>query len=228
MCVYICPDEFEDSTAGTVMNAYMQRIGKFWICIAEKDYYIYVLFYHSCMRDFLLKVSKLSEKGVNLMFHQDHNKTFYEHGIRHQINLGNWNTTIAQYCPNEGNINDFKFGVPVFMSSKVYKRLDNEWIASTTTDRTDCISSVQLNGNHKTYVGVCVEIDLDNNSITFGSHGDFMFNVENSSLHEVGDVILYDGRILEDDLTVTSLLLQSVVGKITSIIDDYTVSVFKD
>ena len=55
-----------------------------------------------------------------------------------------------------------------------------------------------------------------------------MFNVEDTTLYEVGDVVLYDGRILEDDLTITSALLQSVVGKITAIIDEHTLAVFKD
>ena len=95
-------------------------------------------------------------------------------------------------------------------------------------DRKDCISSVQLTGNHKTYLGVIVDIDKENNSITFASHGDFMFNVEESNLYEVGDVVLYDGRILEDDIIVTSAHLQSVVGKITAIIDERTLALFKD
>ena len=55
-----------------------------------------------------------------------------------------------------------------------------------------------------------------------------VFNVEESNLYEVGDVVLYDGRILEDDIIVTSAHLQSVVGKITAIIDERTLALFKD
>ena len=137
------------------------------------------------------------------------------------------NTTITHYAPIEGNIDDFKVGLPVFASGKVFNRVQNEWIPSTVNDRKDCISSVQLTGNHKTYLGVIVDIDKENNSITFASHGDFMFNVEESNLYEVGDVVLYDGRILEDDIIVTSAHLQSVVGKITAIIDEHTLAIFK-
>ena len=114
------------------------------------------------------------------------------------------------------------------MSGKVYKQINSEWIPSTTSDRTDCICSVINVGNHKTFVGVVVSIDESNKSLTYASHGDFMLNVDDTTLYEVGDVVLYDGRILEDDLTITSALLQSVVGKITAIIDEHTLAVFKD
>ena len=140
----------------------------------------------------------------------------------------NSSTTITHYAPIEGDIDEFKVGLPVFASGKVFNRVQNEWIPSTVNDRKDCISSVQLMGNHKTYLGVIVDIDKENNSITFASHGDFMFNVEESNLYEVGDVVLYDGRILEDDIIVTSAHLQSVVGKITAIIDEHTLALFKN
>ena len=47
-------------------------------------------------------------------------------------------------------------------------------------------------------------------------------------VYNFGDVVLYDGRILEDDIIVTSAHLQSVVGKITAIIDERTLALFKD
>ena len=137
------------------------------------------------------------------------------------------NTTITHYAPIEGDIT-FKIGSPVFFSGKVYKQNNEKWELSTTSDRTDCICSVINVGNHKTFAGVVVSIDESKNSLTFASHGDFMFNVEDTNLYEVGDVILYDGRILEDDLTITSALLQSVVGKITAILDEHTLAIFKD
>ena len=136
-------------------------------------------------------------------------------------------TTITHYAPIE-NDESFELGSPCFMSGKVYNRNDNKWIPSTAADRTDCICSVVNSGNHKSFVGVVVSIDEQNKSLTYASHGDFMFNVEDTSLYEVGDVVLYDGRILEDDLTITSALLQSVVGKITAIIDEHTLAIFKD
>ena len=139
----------------------------------------------------------------------------------------NGSNTITHLAPIEGN-STFTIGSSAFMSGKVYKRINDEWISSTPDDRTDCICSVVNAGNHKSFVGVVVSIDEENHSLTFASQGDFMFNVDDTSLYEIGDVILYDGCILEDDLTVTSKLHQSIVGKITSIIDEHTLAVFRD
>ena len=65
-----------------------------------------------------------------------------------------------------------------------------------------------------------------NKSITFASHGDFMFNVDDSSSYEVGDVVLYDGRILDENVTLTLKLQKSIVGTISGIIDENTVAIF--
>ena len=114
------------------------------------------------------------------------------------------------------------------MSGKVYKRVDGLWIESTTSDRTDCICSVISTGNYKSFVGVVTSIDEKNNSLTFGTHGDFMFNVDDASLYEVGDVVLYDGRILDDNVTPTLKLQRSIVGTISAIIDEHTVAIFRE
>ena len=140
----------------------------------------------------------------------------------------NQSQTITHYAPVEGDIKDFVVGVPVFMSGKVYNRINESWIESKVNDRQDCICSVMISGNEKNYVGVIVGVDEKNKSITFASHGDFMFNVDNSSSYEVGDVVLYDGRILDENVTLTLKLQQSIVGKITSIIDENTVAIFRD
>ena len=139
----------------------------------------------------------------------------------------NPSNTITHYAPIEGDINDFVIGLPVFMSGKVYKRINETWIPSTNEDRQDCICSVMIEGNEKNYVGVIVSIDEKNNSITFGSHGDFMFNVDDSSTYEIGDVVLYDGRILDENVTLTLKLQRSIVGTITSIIDEHAVAIFR-
>ena len=93
--------------------------------------------------------------------------------------------TVCHLAPIEGDIT-FKIGSPVFFSGKVYKQNNEKWELSTTSDRTDCICSVINVGNHKTFAGVVVSIDESKNSLTFASHGDFMFNVEDTTLYEVG------------------------------------------
>ena len=148
----------------------------------------------------------------------------------------NSSQTITHYAPVEGDIKDFVVGVPVFMSGKVYKRDESEplvrgskslWIESTNNDREDCICSVMINGNEKNYVGVVVDVDEKNNSVTFATHGDFMFNVDDSNNYEVGDVVLYDGRILDENVTLTLKLQRSIVGTISGIIDENTVAIFR-
>ena len=144
--------------------------------------------------------------------------------------------TITHYAPIEGdikaqgaadNVHDFVVGSPCFMSGKVYKRENDEWIPSTVNDRQDCICSVMIEGNEKNYVGVIVEVDEKNKSVTFATHGDFMFNVDDSNSYEVGDVVLYDGRILDYNVTLTLNLQRSIVGTISGIIDENTVAVFR-
>ena len=137
-------------------------------------------------------------------------------------------TTITHYCPIEGNIEDFKLGFPVFMSGNVYKRNGNEWIPSTNDDTEDCICSVVNTGDHKTFVGVITKIDEKNNSLWFASHGDFLFSVDDSTDYEIGDVILYNGMILDEDITLTLKHQRSIVGVVSAIIDKHTVSIFRE
>ena len=85
-----------------------------------------------------------------------------------------------------------------------------------------------INGTEKNYVGVIVEVDEKNNSVKFATHGDFMFNVDDSNNYEVGDVVLYDGRILDENVILTLKLQRSIVGTISGIIDENTVAIFRD
>ena len=140
------------------------------------------------------------------------------------------NTTITHFAPIDENesIDSFNIGSPCFMSGKVYKQYDNKWIPSTTSDRTDCICSVVNTGDHKTFAGVVVSVDKNNNSLTFASHGDFLFSVDDSTDYEIGDVILYNGMILDEDITLTLKHQRSIVGVDSAIIDEHTVSIFRE
>ena len=116
------------------------------------------------------------------------------------------NTTITHYCPIEAGkrIDDYEVGKPVFLSGHVYKQVNCQttdscgnkvsWISSTSNDSTDCISSVKINGSWKEYVGIITSINNKNNTITFGSHGDMLFKVDDASIYQIGDVVLYYGR----------------------------------
>lgn len=139
------------------------------------------------------------------------------------------NTTITHYAPvSESDINNYKLGYPVFMSGLVYKYVNNEWKEVSNSDTTDCICSVKTNGTYKEFVGIIVSIDVDNNCVTFATHGDYLFHVDSSNNYKIGDVITYDGNVVDDEITMTVKLSKSIIGKVSSIIDNNTIAVFKD
>ena len=103
----------------------------------------------------------------------------------------------------------------------------NNWIQSTPTDTTDCICSCITTGNSKTFAGIITSIDSKNNSITFSTHGDYLFKVSDSSKYSIGDTICYDGSVVDENTTPTIAIQHSIIGKVSSIVDDKTLSIFK-
>ena len=137
------------------------------------------------------------------------------------------NTTITHYAPIEEPIANYQIGHPTFMSGKVYKRVENNWTLSTSTDSTDCICSCITHGTSKTFAGIITSIDSKNKSITFATHGDYLFKVSNSSKYNIGDTICYDGSVIDVNTTPTIAIQQSIIGKVSSIIDSTTLAIFK-
>ena len=137
------------------------------------------------------------------------------------------NTTITHYAPIEEPIANYQIGHPTFMSGKVYKRVENNWTLSTSSDTTDCICSCITHGTSKTFIGVITSIDAKQNSITFATHGDYLFKVSNSSKYNIGDAICYDGSVIDVNTIPTIAIQQSIIGKVSSIVDDKTLAVFK-
>ena len=83
-------------------------------------------------------------------------------------------------------------------------------------------------------------IKINNDTIDFATHGDYIFKVDNNTaehqttsgnmkLYEIGDEIMYDGRIIDPEHPLTRKLEKMIVGTITCIPEDNTdyVSVFK-
>ena len=136
-------------------------------------------------------------------------------------------TTITHYAPIEEPIANYQIGYPTFMSGKVYKRVENNWIQSAPNDSTDCICSCITTGTSKTFAGVITSIDVEKNSITFATHGDYLFKVNDSSKYNVGDTICYDGSVMAENTVPTIAISQSIIGRVSSIIDSTTLSVFK-
>ena len=152
------------------------------------------------------------------------------------------NTTITHNAPLEESVNNYEIGTPVFMSGMVYNLKDNIYINETTS--TDCIPSVKSSGTYKEFIGICVnkhksgdkvtigdvmkkDIIINQDTIDFATHGDYYFKVNDSSKYSIGDTILFDGTIVNDDLPITNKITKSIVGTITGKINQNYVSVFK-
>lgn len=82
-------------------------------------------------------------------------------------------------------------------------------------------------------------IKINNNTIDFATHGDYIFKIQNNIEHEItsggsrmyqiGDEILYDGTIIDQNYPITRLQENNSVGIITYIPEDNTdyISIFK-
>ena len=139
----------------------------------------------------------------------------------------NGSKTITHYAPIEEDVTNYTIGKPVFMSGKVYKRIDDKWIPSTSEDTEDCISSVLSSGTYKTYVGIITRIDEATKSITFATHGDYLFTVDDSAKYSIGDTVCYDGSVVLDSTIPTVQIQSSIIGKVSSIVDGTHIAVFK-
>lgn len=154
------------------------------------------------------------------------------------------NTTITHNAPIEENIDDFIIGAPVFTTGKIYNYDSStmEYVLGSNSP-TDCISSVKPEGTYREYLGICVgkhspgetvtigdvmkhDVIINQYTIDFATHGDFHFRVTDSSYYDIGDIVLYDGTKLGTG-PMTIEMFQSIVGKVTGIIDKNTLAVFK-
>ena len=143
--------------------------------------------------------------------------------------------TIIHNMPYDGNINEINIGDPVFKSSfdkniyyiekskngkyKFTPITNTETLLKHSTDQLFKVGRIPNNN----FVGVITKIfkNVDNksvyeeNTVQFASHGDFLFKVEDNSIYEVGDIINYNGMIINDDNYVENK--DKIVGKITNI-----------
>ena len=113
------------------------------------------------------------------------------------------------------------------MTGNVFKQVGNKWIPSTESDTKDCISSVKSSGTYREYLGIIVEVNLTDQCVTFMTHGDALFRVDDSDLYELGDVVLFDGRVLDENYIPSSKILRSIVGTVSGIISKTMLAVFK-
>ena len=128
------------------------------------------------------------------------------------------------------------------MSGKVYKLIDGKYV--DRTDTTDCIPSVKAEGKYKEYLGIIVakhkagetvtvgdvvkqDVIIDQDTIDFATHGDFYLEVNDASSYKVGDTILYNGDIVNDEEPMTNKIQRMIAGVITAIVGASTLAIFK-
>ena len=180
----------------------------------------------------VLSVKLDTSRTFSLMFPKDSNLFRFQ-----TITNGAWHTvvgttsasqTITHEAPYVGEPDEYTVGDPVFATGRVCKfdMMTNEW--TTETGPTDCICEVKPEGTVGEYMGICVGFNEDTKSLIFATHGDYYFNVADSSKYKVGDIILLDGSVLKDDMALTGKVMKMIVGRVTAKINKYTVAVLKD
>lgn len=154
--------------------------------------------------------------------------------------------TITHNAPINEPLESFQIGMPVFTTGLVHHfDYDNGIYKPGGGSPIDCITSMKTSGSYKQYMGICVakhdkgdeievgealktKIVMKQPTIDFATHGDYYFRVNDSSYYEIGDIVLFDGNKLDDELCITTKIMSSIVGKVTGIIDEHLLAVFKD
>ena len=173
-----------------------------------------------------------TSRTFSLMFPKDSNLFRFQttpNGAWHTVSgTTSASQTITHEAPYVGESDEYTIGDPVFATGRVCKcdRVTNEW--TTETGPTDCICEVKPEGTVGEYMGICVGFNENTKSLIFATHGDYYFNVADSSKYKVGDIILLDGTVLKDDMALTGKIMKMIVGKITGKINKTTIAVLKD
>ena len=152
------------------------------------------------------------------------------------------NTTITHNAPLEESLDNYVIGKPVFISGNVYKLKEGKYV--DRTDTTDCIPSVKTEGKYKEYLGIVVakhkagetvtvgdvvkhDVIISQDTIDFATHGDFYLKVNDSWPYQVGDTVLYNGDIVNDEEPMTNKIQRMIAGVVTAIVDPGTLAIFK-
>ena len=131
---------------------------------------------------------------------------------------------------------NIKVGYPVFFTGEVASRDFTPIIISST----DCVPLVKSTGDETTFAGICTEVDVSHDNSTtkyynckkcafirFATHGDFLMAVDDNSKYKVGDLIAYDGNIVDTNEPLPYKTQMSIVGSVTALVNNNTVAVFR-
>ncbi len=193
--------------------------------------------------------SRADDEHVKLMMSlNDDNGDDYEIYLTYSKEVGKLNSETVLHTAlmnNSAEFNNLALGMPVFADGNTYKIVNDEFIASTDEDYTDCVPGCTVSGTYKTFLGICVKkyaantrklngvglsryIEFTQNCIEFATHGDYLFKTATPhSEVTVGDTIMYDGSVVNDEQPMTNRVSKSIVGTVTKIFNSTTFAVFK-
>ena len=127
-------------------------------------------------------------------------------------------------------------GYPVFYTGEIIGKNFSPIIITST----DCVPIVKATGEWNTFAGICTEVDASYNNktsmkykgkdhafIRFATHGDFQMAVDDSSKYKVGDLITYDGSIVDTSAPLDYKTMMSIVGTVSAIVKNNSVAVFR-
>ena len=131
---------------------------------------------------------------------------------------------------------NMKVGSPVFFTGEIVGKN----FSPITLSSTDCVPIVKTTGDWTQFAGICTEVDVSNYGkttqkykgiehayIRFATHGDFQMAVEDSSKYKVGDLITYDGSIVDTSAPLDYKTMFSIVGSVSAIVNNNSVAIFR-
>ena len=131
---------------------------------------------------------------------------------------------------------NMKVGCPVFFTGEIIGKN----FSPLTLSSTDCVPIVKTTGDWTQFVGICTEVDvsyygrtsqkykgIEHAYIRFATHGDFQMAVEDSSKYKVGDLITYDGSVVDTSAPLDYKTMFSIVGSVSAIVNNNSVAIFR-
>ena len=146
--------------------------------------------------------------------------------------------TITHEAPFTSSIENYSLRKPVYATGivKSFNKESSTWTNAITN--IDCICELKPSGIPDEFVGILVayvdqkgiytQSPTNARALLFATHGDFLFDVPSTENIKVGNTVLIDGTIVNNDTPLTVKILKRIVGRVTKVIDQHTLAIFKD
>ena len=131
---------------------------------------------------------------------------------------------------------NIRVGYPVFFTGEIIGKN----YTPITISSTDCVPIVKADGDWNTFAGICTEVDApyygktkqkykgkEHVYIRFATHGDFQMAVDDNSKYKIGDLVKYDGEIVNPEDPIDYKTMMSIVGSVTALVENNSIAVFR-